>query len=448
MEERESNERKNLFIRTIIIIILLLLAFLSTILYVYLYPKTRVYLYDTDYTPIRSFAVKKYSTLSSLPDMEKSGYTFKYWTYDDFELNGGTILDKDAELTTDVLNLYANYQANSYRVKYHVQYFDENLGTYMYKTYIPPRNTYPEIYEYGTKIPSLPTGRDSFNNLLPDFNNKPGYHFVGWTTKVVSEDDPTAKDYLKYAGQEYVIDIPSDIDFYAYFEKNQYDVNLHTGIEYQLDSSNNPIKDSTGEYIIKNITGDTNNDRESVIKDRVRYMDSLVEFVDKGYSDITLNEVNAGMAYGEYEFKGWFLDEDYTLPIDSAMQLDLKIKANGQPYYEYKLANGTTIEILGKDTGDRDSDDNVLYSFDIYSKWQRKSYEITFNKNSNSSNGKIAPIHLFKVFLDENGVIIDEYGKYYINLEQALNNSNVDAKEINVYKINLLENLKLLKIFK
>ena len=413
MEERESNERKNLFIRTVIIIILLLLAFLSTILYVYLYPKTRVYLYDTDYTPIRSFAVKKYSTLSSLPDMEKSGYTFKYWTYDDFELNGGTILDKDAELTTDVLNLYANYQANSYRVKYHVQYFDENLGTYMYKTYIPPRNTYPEIYEYGTKIPSLPTGRDSFNNLLPDFNNKPGYHFVGWTTKVVSEDDPTAKDYLKYAGQEYVIDIPSDIDFYAYFEKNQYDVNLHTGIEYQLDSSNNPLKDSTGEYIIKNITGDTNNDRESVIKDRVRYMDSLVEFVDKGYSDITLNEVNAGMAYGEYEFKGWFLDEDYTLPIDSAMQLDLKIKANGQPYYEYKLANGTTIEILGKDTGDRDSDDNVLYSFDIYSKWQRKSYEITFNKNSNSSNGKIAPIHLFKVFLDENGVIIDEYGKYY-----------------------------------
>lgn len=413
MEERESNERKNLFIRTIIIIILLLLAFLSTVLYVFLYPKTRVCLYDTDYTPIRSFAVKKYSTLSSLPDMEKSGYTFKYWTYDDFELNGGTILDKDAELTTDVLNLYANYQANSYRVKYHVQYFDENLGTYMYKTYIPPRNTYPEIYEYGTKIPSLPTGRDSFNNLLPDFNNKPGYHFVGWTTKVVSEDDPTAKDYLKYAGQEYVIDIPSDIDFYAYFEKNQYDVNLHTGIEYQLDSSNNPLKDSTGEYIIKNITGDTNNDRESVIKDRVRYMDSLVEFVDKSYSNITLNEVNAGMAYGEYEFKGWFLDEDYTLPIDSVMQLDLKIKANGQPYYEYKLANGTTIEILAKDTGDRDGDDNVLYAFDIYSKWQRKSYEITFNKNSNSSNGKIAPIHLFKVFLDENGVIIDEYGKYY-----------------------------------
>ena len=82
-----------------------MLAFLSTILYVYLYPKTRINLYDTDYAPIRSFEVKRYSTLESLPDVEKTGYTFKYWTYDDFELNGGTRLDKNAELTEEVRKL-------------------------------------------------------------------------------------------------------------------------------------------------------------------------------------------------------------------------------------------------------------------------------------------------------------------------------------------------------
>ena len=411
MEERESNERKNLLIRTIIIIILLLLAFLSTILYVYLYPKTKVYLYDMDYTPIRTFEVKKYSTLESLPDMEKSGYTFKYWTYDDFEINGGAILNKDAELTTDTLSLYANYQANKYRVTYHVQYFNEVTGQYEYKTYIPPRNTYPEVYEYGSRIDSLPTGRDAFNNLLPDFSSKAGYHFVGWTTRVVSEDDPTAKDCLTYAGQEFIIDIPSDIDFYAYFEKNQYTINLHTGIEYQLDGSGNPLRDSSGEYIIKNISNDPNNDRESLLTDKVRYMDSLVDFASN-YLDITLNETNAGMAYGEYEFKGWYLDADYTLPIAN-QALELQIMTNGHPYYEYVLSDGTTKIVLARDTGRVDGDDNVIYEFDIYSKWQRIAYEINFSKNSNSSNGKIEPIHLFKVFLDEQGIIIDEYGKYY-----------------------------------
>lgn len=413
MEERESNERKNLFIRTIILIILILLAFLSTILYVYLYPKTRVYLYDTDYTPIKSFEVKRYSNLESLPDNEKTGYTFKYWTYDDFELNGGTRLNKSAELTTAKVELYANYQANKYRVTYHIQYYDEATGQYLYKTWTPPRNTYPEIYEYGSKIDSMPTGRDAFGNLLSDFCNKPGYTFVGWTTKVISEDDPDVKKYLKYAGQEYVIDIPSDIDFYAYFEKNTYQVNMHTGIQYQLDASNKPKKDSSGEYIIKNITGDENNDSDSLIAgdNRVRYMDSLVEFVGR-YSDIQLNENNAGMAYGEYEFKGWYLDEDYKLAIKD-QELQLLITERGVPYYEYRLSDGSKQIIYAEDSGNTDDDDNPIYEFNLYSKWERKKYEIALNKNSNSASGKITPIYLYRVFLDDQGVIIDEYGNYY-----------------------------------
>ena len=41
MEYRESSERKSLFIKTLLIIILLLLAFLSSVLYVFMYPKTQ-----------------------------------------------------------------------------------------------------------------------------------------------------------------------------------------------------------------------------------------------------------------------------------------------------------------------------------------------------------------------------------------------------------------------
>lgn len=66
--------------------------------------------------------------------------------------------------------------------------------------------------------------------------------------------------------------------------------------------------------------------------------------------------------------------------------------------------------------------------------------------NLNESLKKIKSKYDMSVYaIDESdNSIQNEYGKYYINLEQALNNSNVDAKEINVYKINLLENMPLI----
>ena len=404
MEGRESSERKSLFIRTIIIIILLLLAFLSTILYVYLYPKTRVNLYDLNYDPIRSFEVKRYSTLESLPDAEKAGFTFKYWTYDDFELNGGTILDKTAELTTESINLYANYVANKYKITYHVQYWDDITEQYQYKIY----NS--QVCDYLTSI-TLPTGKDKFGELLPDFSDRLGYHFVGWTTKVMSEDDPELLQHLKYAGTEYDITIPSDIDFYAFFAKNKYTINLHTGIQYELDNGN-PKKDENGEYIIKNISNDPNNEQESVLTNQVRFMDPLSILTDQ-YNNMKLTEKNGSLAYDEYEFKGWYLDPDYTMPVATNQTLELKIQTDGRPYYEYNL-NGEKKIILADDIiGD---DGKNSYEFNIYSKWQRKIYEINFNKHSNASNGKLEPIYLYKVFLNEQGVI-DEvlypYDNYY-----------------------------------
>ena len=402
MEERESSERKSLLIRTIIIIILLLLSFLATILYVYMYPKTRVELYDSDYNVINSFEVKRYSTLNNLKGVEKVGYTFDYWSYDDF---GGRKLEPNAELKTEVLRLYANYTVNRYKITYHIQYFDETNQQYQYKTYYP--YGYYDSYDYGSEI-ILPTGRMG-GELLPEFTNMHGYHFVGWTTKVLSEDDPDVEKYMTYAGAKFVLDIPSNIDFYAYFEKNTFALNLHTGIQYQMDSSNNPMKDENGNYIIKNNPNATI-ENDGLLVDTVRYQDLLTTTTDK-YNNITLTEKNAGMAYGEYEFLGWYLDPDYLVAVDD-YQLVLNVAADGRPYYSYNDGNAIQT-ILGIDTGNRDVDGNIIYEFNVYSKWQRKAYEISFNKNSNHSNGKITPIHLYKVFLDENGNIIDEYGSYY-----------------------------------
>lgn len=402
MEERESSERKSLLIRTIIIIILLLLSFLATILYVYMYPKTRIELYDSDYNVINSFEVKRYSTLNNLKGIEKVGYTFDYWSYDDF---GGRKLDPNAELKTEVLRLYANYTVNRYKITYHIQYFDETNQQYQYKTYYP--YGYYDSYDYGSEI-ILPTGRMG-GELLPEFTNMHGYHFVGWTTKVLSEDDPDVEKYMTNAGAKFVLDIPSNIDFYAYFEKNTFALNLHTGIQYQMDSSNNPMKDENGNYIIKNNPNATI-DNDGLLVDTVRYQDLLTTTTDK-YNNITLTEKNAGMAYGEYEFLGWYLDPDYLVAVDD-YQLVLNVATNGRPYYSYNDGNAIQT-IWGIDTGNRDVDGNIIYEFNVYSKWQRKAYEISFNKNSNHSNGKITPIHLYKVFLDENGNIIDEYGSYY-----------------------------------
>ena len=54
------------------------------------------------------------------------------------------------------------------------------------------------------------------------------------------------------------------------------------------------------------------------------------------------------------------------------------------------------------------------YQFHIYSKWERRSYTVSFNNNHSGSNGKLKPITIYKY--DEH------YGKFY--------NHSIDLKEV------------------
>jgi len=405
MEERESSERKSFLIKVILIIILLLLSFLATILYVFTYPKTKIIMYDSDYSILMSREVKRYSKLSSIPDAQKTGYTFLYWSYDDF---GGEELDPNRELTEEVVKLYANYQVNSYKVTYYIQYFNEELNRPDYLTDVPYCRT--QNYDYGTEF-TLPTGRDRYNNIIPELESRQGYRFAGWTTKIVTEDDPDIDKYLRRAGTKFVIDVPSDISLYAFWEKNTYTVNMHTGIDYELDEHGNPVKDENGEYIINNISSedDPTNEKESLIQGTIKHLDEITTLTNN-YSNITLNEKNGGIAYSEYDFKGWYLDSEYKISIDDYI-VKVSIDDSGKPFFEYN--DGGTKKQIFATISSYDADGNPIYEFDLYSKWQRRAYTIDFNKNSNRSNGKITSIKLYRLILDEEGKIAEEYGKYY-----------------------------------
>lgn len=400
MEYRESSERKSLFIKTLLIIIILLLAFLSSILYVFLYPKTQVLLYDSDYNLIDTLTVKRYSKLN-IPEQTKPGYTFSYWSYDDFK---GEPLDTEKEVEDEVVKLYANYNVNQYKVTYYVRTKDPVTDTYYYNTNVP--GCLPIEYDYGTTF-QLPTGRIG-GNLIPELQSMFGFHFVGWTTIPISEDNVNVNDYLYYAGSECTISTPGDLNFYAYWEKNTYDVYMHNGIAYEMELDGvTPKKDASGKPIIKNILDDIDNEKNSYVMSSIRYLDYVTD-VSENFLNITLDAKNGtptgeGTGYTEYDFVGWYLDEDYTIAANNHLA---EVRLDGeQPYLLYYVGTEShriDAELTGlNNLGERE------YAFHLYSKWVRRAYNVTFNKNANGSSGKLDKIELYRYD--------DEYGKYYDN---------------------------------
>lgn len=377
MEERSSSERKNLLIKTISIVILMLLALLSSILYIFAYPKTKVILYDNDYRVLRAFEVKKYSKLTTLPDAEKEGYTFQYWTYEN-----GDILDPTKELDSDTLSLYAVYNVNSYRVTYHVQVINPVTGKYEYKEDV--QGCLPQTYEFGQTF-RLPTGKDSSGNYIEEFAARKGHTFVGWTTKAYTEDDPQKQVYN--AGGEFIVPA-GNIDLYAHWEKNKYEVVLHTGIEYQFENGI-PVKDINNKFIIKN-------NQEEAVRPEIKYLDYLSGLTSR-YENITLNEERDGLGAEEYDFRGWYLDPDYIVKADD-YNVEVNVDDEGVPYFKYLDENKQEKKVYAVET-------DGYYQFHLYSKWERRAYNLTFNKNTNRSNGKIDPIQVYKYD--------DLYGKYY-----------------------------------
>ena len=168
-EARSSNERKNLVVKTLIIAVLLLIAFLSSVIYIFAYPKTTVTLHDdatAAYKVLSQFKVKKYSKLGELAAHEKNGYTFLYWAYED-----DSIFNPNAELDMDALSLYATYSRNSYTVTYHVQVYNEDAEQEGYISNEPGYRTRTELFGETVQLPYGTVGNTANGDLLPELKD-------------------------------------------------------------------------------------------------------------------------------------------------------------------------------------------------------------------------------------------------------------------------------------
>ena len=402
-EARSSTERKNLIIKTLIIVVLLLVAFLSTVIYIFAYPKTTVTLHDdatTSYKVLSQFKVKKYSKLGELASHEKSGYTFLYWAYED-----ESIFNPNAELDMDALSLYATYSRNSYTITYHIQVYNEDAEQEGYTSNKPGYHTRTELFGETIRLPYGTVGDQLGASLLPELQDRVGYHFAGWTTKVAEEEVITASDVYN-AGGDFVVPA-GDVDLYAYWEKNEYEVVTHTGNQYEMEADGlTPKKDDNGNFIIKN-------NRVQEVK-ALKYLDAISNVTTSvnatlGDEDgLVVDGVNIE-DYKEYEFKGWYLDENFTIPANAKYTARVNV-VNGVeiPYLEYvdDYGNVSTVNSVLSGEG--------KYQFHLYSKWERKSYTITFNNNHSGSNGKLDPITIYKYD--------DHYGKFYLH--------TIDLKEV------------------
>lgn len=400
MEQRESTERKNLFIKTIVLVILLLLSFLATILYVFAYPKTTVVLYNAEYQVAMSFDVKKHSKLKNLPKLNRPGYTFREWVDEN-----GYKHDEERDLTEDELRLYPVYDKNQYTITYHVQVLNPLTGEFDYRQDVA--GCMPETEYFNEKV-QLPTGRDKDDNLLPEFKKRLGNSFVGWATKVFDEDavvnyvlaveNPNVYAEVTLADKSVVIiykpgaqfSIPAgDVDLFAIWEKNRYTVELYSGNEYQFDGGNTmPTKDANGKFIIRN------NRIHSLAS--IRYLDYLSKLTD-AYMDITLDSSLDGDGAEEYDFLGWYLDPEFTIKASDYM-MEVRVSLDDVPYLRYK--DGNEVKSYNSHLNE-----NGEYVFRLYSKWERHAYTITFDKNTNRSNSKIEPIKIYKYD--------DNYGRFY-----------------------------------
>ena len=431
-ERREGSERQSFAIKVIIIVILLLLSFLATILYIYSYPKTKVVIYDQiagEWEEKDSFMVKRHSPIYDLPDYPKPGHTFSHWLTADgnvfgyFDENGKYIFDSTTKMEEEEFGLYAQYNINQYKVTFNVQVWDDVEGRYVYVQNV--QGCEPILADFNTTI-MLPTGRDDNGNLLPEFKERAGYRFVGWSKVVQEEGEVSEEDLFRIENTKSFVLGASNIDLYAYWEKATYLVNMHTGIQYHT-TDGNPVRDITAitspSQLLKYNDEKDNfiitNTRSSATS--IRYLDSIAEITDSDkWINMTLGLETDGLGYDEYDFKGWYFDKDYMYST-----------SDWESEVQVKLVNGEEVPyIVISKGGQTETVDATLvegkYEFNLYSKWERRKYEINF-KNATGSTKFVPPmVELYKY--DEN------YGRLYTssyNLQEAAEYSKDDQMYIN-----------------
>lgn len=384
---RGGSERKNYVIKALIIVLLFMLAMMSTVLYIYAYPKSTITLYSMCggvKNEESSFKIKKYSTLGNVKAVDKFGYDFEYWAYDE---DGYSRLDNTKEVDVDYLNLYGMYKIKNFEVRLWIQTTFENTNDDSYILH----KTYPAQFNSAIE---LSDGKEG-GILIDELRARVGYTFIGWVPKIKEQELVSPND-VTGAGNIYYVHDDVDVDLYAYWVKNEYNVIAHTGYQYQMETQTKPARDGEGNFIITNTR---------IQESRpIRYLDKLSVIID----NITpqLNESDgfdelSGVDYAdhnEYEFVGWYLDEELTQPIEAGKLVVKVNRVDGVdiPYLEY--AGDETKNQLADNSGGE-------FKFHIYSKWKRKSYTLSFNNHGTGVKGKLEPITIYK--------FDDRYGKFY-----------------------------------
>lgn len=97
----------------------------------------------------------------------------------------------------------------------------------------------------------------------------------------------------------------------------------------------------------------------------------------------------------------------------------------------------------------RENKKDILKILGITKNTTLEEYKNKINEiknNLNESFKKIKSKYDMSIYVvsDTDEILKEEYGKYYINLEDALKSSKLNSKEIQVYKLNLLENMPLI----
>ena len=321
------SKRAKLLANVILLVILFMLALLSLLLYINYYPRIAVHLISDDEL-YDSIDVKKGGIIPVLPSPSKTGANFSGWYYDkeyDAPYDYSSTLNDDVEL-------YAKYDLIDYTLTF---YLDVNTPIYESR-----------ILNYNV-LTRLPNGLEEItvNEETVVLNTyKTGHVFAGWSTSPASQ----VAEYP--AGSWFEMDA-NNVDLYAVFKPQEFKVIYRTqGLTDNDYNFSDLYQDQNGNWILS-------------------YLDTNVTDITTcsyPYSYKIFMPENPVDAQGNFIFSGWFLDEEFTIPVDYT--------------HTYMGINEFTYSTL-EGIFEEEQYTRLYSNIVLFAKWTAVSYDIEFNFN-------------------------------------------------------------------
>ena len=396
-------------IKVILVAIFFVSLVVGLAIYIYTFPRTTIYLYNDEGVFQKKYEKYLGSTLklNEVPEIYKKGHSFTKWSLDD--MSGVQVRD-GMKLENDEYHFYGHFEKNTYTVSYYIQVRGEDDKVYDYEPYYSESIVYIERFTTPTGIEES-TGQ--LTNLLSD---RVGYTFNGWSTGIDYEESIANNEDIEVfeSGREYLYDYDVDLKLYAIWSKNVYDVTLNTGIRYKTyseleagaltegvdyvryvageDTTIYYAIDSAGNYVIQNDTIDTQDVS-------IKYLDEF-QLALAPYQEYTLAP-NTCIGQEEYDFMGWYLTNDFELDKTTRQALVVDVDKDSRiPYL--RTSSGQRV-IDAEYIGTVDGVDK--YGFNVYSKWVRRSYEVSLTDSKKRLTSSPIKYTVYKYD--------DLYGKLY-----------------------------------